>query len=152
MSDPAKILAGVLGEADALIRRLLKERGIEFPHLVVAVTPDGEVVLRSNVSPDALWCFGEDLIKVADEINRRQSRATPRTDYSMGKLLRLLFAFDFALKVPLNMKNHVRQHAVGVAFERIAYVASCNAVTCGDAIHDFHDGRLGAGNVLLKRR
>ena len=65
----------MLGEADALIRQRLKERGIEFPHLVGAVTPAGQVVLRSNVSPDALRSFGEDLINVADEIE-----ATPEPD------------------------------------------------------------------------
>ena len=39
-----------------------------MPHLVVAVTPDGEVVLRSNVSPNALRSFGEDLMNIADEL------------------------------------------------------------------------------------
>jgi hypothetical protein len=68
MPDPAQILEEVLGEADALIRQRLKERGTEFPHLVVAVTPDGQVVLRSNVSRDALRSFGEDLFNVADEL------------------------------------------------------------------------------------
>ena len=65
----------MLGEADALIRRLLKERGIEFPHLVVAVTPHGQVVLRS--SPDALRCFGEDLINVADELESMPEPGDP---------------------------------------------------------------------------
>ena len=45
-----------------------------MPHLVVAVTPDGEVVLRSNVSPDALRSFGEDLKNIADEL---QAAPTP---------------------------------------------------------------------------
>jgi hypothetical protein len=39
-----------------------------LPHLVIAVTPDGEVVLRSNVSADVLRSFGEDLQNVADEL------------------------------------------------------------------------------------
>ena len=39
-----------------------------MPHLVVAVTPDGEVVLRSNVNPDVLRSFGEDLKNIADEL------------------------------------------------------------------------------------
>jgi len=67
MKDPVQVLEEVLGEADALIRHRLKQRGIEFPHLVVAVTPDGQAILRSNVSPAALRSFGEDLIGVADE-------------------------------------------------------------------------------------
>jgi hypothetical protein len=45
----------------------LKEIGLEVPHLVVAVTPDGDVVLRTNVSPDVLRSFGEDLKNIDDE-------------------------------------------------------------------------------------
>jgi hypothetical protein len=51
------------------------------PHLVVAVTPEGQIVLRSNVSPDALRSFGEDLINVADKL-RRRLRTTRRIDQS----------------------------------------------------------------------
>jgi hypothetical protein len=39
-----------------------------LPHLVIAVTPDGQVVLRSNVSADVLGSFGEDLKNVADDL------------------------------------------------------------------------------------
>jgi hypothetical protein len=35
---------------------------------VIAVTADGQVVLRSNVSADVLRSFGEDLKNVADEL------------------------------------------------------------------------------------
>ena len=66
--DAAAILDEILGEADALIRLRLKEQGLELPHLVIAVTPDGQVVLRSNVSADVLRSFGEDLKNVADEL------------------------------------------------------------------------------------
>ena len=65
--NAAAILEEILGEADALIRQRLKDRGLEVPHLVIAVTPDGQVVLRSNVSADVLRSFGEDLKNVADE-------------------------------------------------------------------------------------
>jgi hypothetical protein len=58
----------VLAEAHALVRLRLKEIGLEVPHLVVAVTPDGEVVLRSNVGPDVLRSLGEDLKNIADEL------------------------------------------------------------------------------------
>jgi hypothetical protein len=65
--DPAAtLLEKVLGEADALIRRRLEERPLQVPHLVLAVTPEGQVVLRSNVSADVLRAFGKDLIDVAD--------------------------------------------------------------------------------------
>ena len=58
--DVAAILEEILNEADALIRQRLKEKGIDLPHLVIAVTPGGEVVLRSNVSANVLRSFGED--------------------------------------------------------------------------------------------
>ena len=67
MQDVA-ILKEILLEADALIRQRQKDRGFEFPHLVVAVAPDGQVVLRSNVSPDGLRSFSEDLANVAGEL------------------------------------------------------------------------------------
>ena len=66
--DAAAILEEILGEADALIRQRLKDRALELPHPVIAVTPDGQVVLRSNVSADVLRSFGEDLKNVADEL------------------------------------------------------------------------------------
>ena len=66
--DIAPILEEIISEADALIRQRLKDRGLELPHFVIAVTPVGEVILRSNVSPDVLRTFGEDLKNVADEL------------------------------------------------------------------------------------
>ena len=68
MADVVRTLQNVLAEADVLVRLRLKEIGVEVPHLVVAVTPDGEVVLRSNVSPDVLRSLGEDLKNIADEL------------------------------------------------------------------------------------
>jgi hypothetical protein len=44
------------------------ERALEVPHLVVPVTPEGQVMLRSNVSADVLRSFGEDLIELADNL------------------------------------------------------------------------------------
>ena len=69
MADVVQTLEKVLAEADVLVRLRLKEIGLEVPHLVIAVTPDGEVVLRSNVSSDVLRSFGQDLIDVADELD-----------------------------------------------------------------------------------
>jgi hypothetical protein len=66
--DAVAILDEILGEADALIRQRLKNRSLALPHLVIAVTPDGELVLRSNVSADVLRSFREDLKNVADEL------------------------------------------------------------------------------------
>ena len=69
MKNPAAAtLQTILGEADELIRRRLKEIGFEVPHVVVAVTPEGEVILRSNVSAEVLRSFGEDLIDLAGDL------------------------------------------------------------------------------------
>ncbi len=57
MQNIAAILDDILNEADALIRQRLKDRSVELPHLVIGVTPDGQVVLCSNVSPDVLRTF-----------------------------------------------------------------------------------------------
>jgi len=45
-----------------------------------------------------------------------------------------LLTFDFALKVPLNVENHVRQHVVGVALNRFVDVAGCNAGPLADGV------------------
>jgi hypothetical protein len=66
--NPSAELHAVLAEADELIRRRLKEIHLEAPHLLVAVTPDGQVILRSNVSPNVLRAFGDDLKNAADEL------------------------------------------------------------------------------------
>ena len=78
MTNAVRTLEKVLTEADVLIRLRLKEIGLEVPHLIVAVTPDGEVVLRSNVSPDVLRSFGEDLKNIADELEAPPAPEDPR--------------------------------------------------------------------------
>ena len=74
MADTIKPLEKVLAEADAVIRVRLKEIGLEVPHLVIAVTANGEIVLRSNVSPDVLRSFSEDLKNIADELEASPER------------------------------------------------------------------------------
>ena len=81
MTNAVRTLEKVLTEADVLIRLRLKEIGLEVPHLIVAVTPDGEVVLRSNVSPDVLRSFGEDLKNIADELEAAPAPDDPGTDH-----------------------------------------------------------------------
>jgi len=68
MADAMKPLEKVLAEADTVIRVRLKEIGLEVPHLVVAVTPNGEVVLRSK-RQSRLRSFSEDLKNIADELD-----------------------------------------------------------------------------------
>ena len=74
MTNAVRTVEKVLTEADVLIRFRLKEVGLDLPHLVIAATPDGEVV-RSNVDPDVLRSFSEDLKNIADELE-----ASPRRD------------------------------------------------------------------------
>ena len=70
----------IVGEADELIRRRLKELGFQVRHVVVAVTPQGKVILRSNVSADVLRSFGSDLTNLADELTATPKEVTRRTD------------------------------------------------------------------------
>ena len=78
MTNAVRTLEKVLTEADAVIRVRLKEIGLEVPHLVIAATPNGEVVPRSNVSPDVLRSFGEDLKNIADELEAPPAPDDPR--------------------------------------------------------------------------
>ena len=64
--DIFPILEEILSEADALIRQRLKDRGLELPHLVIAVTPVAEVIFQSNGSADVLRSFAEALMNAAD--------------------------------------------------------------------------------------
>jgi hypothetical protein len=66
--DVFPILEEILSEADALIRQRLKDRGLELPHLVIAVTPVSEVIFRSNGSADVLRSFGEVLVNAAGDL------------------------------------------------------------------------------------
>jgi hypothetical protein len=68
MVDHVAILDQVIGEADQVIRRRLRDHDMEVPHLFVAVTSDNKVVLRSNVSTDCLRSFADDLNRIADEL------------------------------------------------------------------------------------
>jgi hypothetical protein len=74
MKDPAAALQGILGEADTLLRQRLQDVNLEVPHIVMAVTPQGEVILRSNVPPEVLRSFGDDLKNVADELTASPER------------------------------------------------------------------------------
>ena len=84
MQDTAAILKEILRESDALIRQRQKDRGFEFPHLIVAVAPDGQVVVRSNVSPDGLRSFSEDLANVADELEASLGPGDTTTEERAG--------------------------------------------------------------------
>ena len=42
MADIVRTLEKVLAEADVIVRLRLKEISLEVPHLIIAVTPDGQ--------------------------------------------------------------------------------------------------------------
>jgi hypothetical protein len=44
----------IVNEADALVSRRLGELGLDAPHLVLAIAPDGAAIARSNVSSASL--------------------------------------------------------------------------------------------------
>ena len=74
------------------------------------MTPDGEVVLRSNVSADVLRSFGEDLKNVADELTHRRSRATRHTnqDRDRAKGSRHVGTFLISEKPESTARNFLR--------------------------------------------
>ena len=83
IQDAAAILEEILADADALIRQRLEARVLELPHLVVAVTADNKIVLRSNVSADVIRSFGQDLQEVADELTAPPEPGDTRTNRSV---------------------------------------------------------------------
>jgi hypothetical protein len=55
-------LEQIMTEADALIRRRLKESRLEVMHVTLAITQDGFGVVRTNVEPELLRSMGEELV------------------------------------------------------------------------------------------
>jgi hypothetical protein len=73
--------------------------------LVSAVTPDGQVVQRSNVSPDVLRTFGQDLINELE---------TPPKPDDIGGCMRIEFLLELFPHAsegpPLNVRHLMLQH------------------------------------------
>jgi hypothetical protein len=67
MSD-SKIteIQDILTEVDELLRERLKEAGLTIGHVLLAITPDGAGVVRSNVGPAELGDMAELLAEIAD--------------------------------------------------------------------------------------
>ena len=61
-------LEQILTEADDLIRRRLKESGLEVMHVILAITQDRMGVIRTNVGPEHLRSMGEELVNVSGQI------------------------------------------------------------------------------------
>ena len=67
MSDSQiRNIQGILTEVDTLLRRRLEESGLEIGHVLLAMTPDGAGVIRSNVRPEGLGDMADLLAEVAE--------------------------------------------------------------------------------------
>ena len=82
MKDSATVIRSILREADELICRRRKESRLNVSHILAGVTPDRKVVLHTNVSPDVLRWFGEDLKNIAQDIT-----AAPKPDATVASKL-----------------------------------------------------------------
>jgi hypothetical protein len=67
MKNHAIAIEKILSDADALIRRRMKALGVEAPHLILAVAPDGAGIIRSNVGPDGLGEISAMLKDIAEQ-------------------------------------------------------------------------------------
>ena len=77
MPDAAASLEKIFTEVEALIRKRLEEADLLIPYVVVAATPEDQIMLRSNVSTDGLRSFGDDLKSAADDIDSSLGQAPP---------------------------------------------------------------------------
>ena len=68
MNDPIAAISSILREANELICRRLQEARLMVSPVLAIVTPDRKVTLRTNVSPEVLRWFGEDLKNIAEKI------------------------------------------------------------------------------------
>jgi hypothetical protein len=68
MTDPKlDAIQRILSEVDAALREKLKEAGVSADHVILAVLPEGEGIIRSNVGADVLHEFAGMLEEIADE-------------------------------------------------------------------------------------
>ena len=61
-------LEQIMTEADDLIRRRLKESGLEVMHVTLPITEEGFGVVRTNVGPEILRSMGEELVDLSAQI------------------------------------------------------------------------------------
>lgn len=74
MTDPTPTIEAAVAEADALLRERLAAAGIKAPHAIMAVTPAGAGIVRSNCGPDMLRDIANGLRRVADEGNSQATK------------------------------------------------------------------------------
>ena len=66
--DPTAAISSILKEADELICQRLKECHLDVSPILAFVTQDRKVILHTNVNPEVLRWFGEDLRNIAQNI------------------------------------------------------------------------------------
>lgn len=67
----------ILSEVDGLLRERLQSLGVEIHHVLLATTPNGAGVVRSNVGPDVLGDLAEMLMDIAEKAAASRPRNEP---------------------------------------------------------------------------
>lgn len=68
MTDQLDALQALLTDIDELLCEKLKKLGLgDTPFVLVAVSPDNQMIVRGNLDPIALKMLSEDLGEAADE-------------------------------------------------------------------------------------
>lgn len=59
-------IQAILSEVDEILRERLEPLGLDIDHVILAVSPEGAGILRSNVGPPQLGEMGELLAEIAE--------------------------------------------------------------------------------------
>jgi hypothetical protein len=62
------MLDEIVAEADEFLRQRLTARGLEAPHIVFAIAPDGAGIIRTNIGRETLRELAESLQVIVDEL------------------------------------------------------------------------------------
>lgn len=69
MTDHTDAIQTILTDADELLREKFRAMCVaDTPFVMVAVTPDNQLIVRGNLDPIALNMLSEDLGEAADEV------------------------------------------------------------------------------------
>lgn len=72
------VLEQILSDLDTELRDRLKAAGLDVPHLLLAIAPDGAGVIRSNVGPKDLQTMAKDLDDIARQVDARSAPTSSR--------------------------------------------------------------------------
>lgn len=69
MTDQTDALQTILTDADEQLRERFRALGLgDTPFVLVALSPDNQMIVRGNLDPIALKMLAEDLGEAADEV------------------------------------------------------------------------------------